>query len=82
MLLLSLYVAGARIETMFPLSILAPGQGLNVTAVSYMGRVDVGFVVDPDRVDDVEALASGVPAALAELRKAGRRPRQRPRRVA
>ena len=42
-------------------------QGLNVTVVSYMGRVDVGFVADPDRVDDVWALAEQVPAALAEL---------------
>jgi hypothetical protein len=62
-----LYVAGARIDTMYPLSILAPSQGLNITAVSYMGKVDVGFIVDPDLVDDVAALAAGVPKALAEL---------------
>jgi len=62
-----LYVAGARIDTMYPLSILAPSQGLNITAVSYMGKVDVGFIVDPDLVDDVAELAAGVPKALAEL---------------
>lgn len=65
-----LYVAGARIETMYPLSILASGQALNITAVSYMGKVDVGFVVDPDRVDDVWGLAEGIPTALQELRAA------------
>ncbi|MBW2445683.1 MAG: wax ester/triacylglycerol synthase family O-acyltransferase [Deltaproteobacteria bacterium] len=62
-----LYVAGARIETMYPLSLLASGQGLNVTVVSYMGKVDVGFIADPDLVEDVWALAEAVPRALAEL---------------
>ena len=32
-----------------------------------MGNVDVGFIADPDLVDDVWALADGVPRALAEL---------------
>jgi len=62
-----LYVAGARIETMYPLSLLASGQGLNATAVSYQGNVDVGFIADPDLVDDVWALADAVPRALEEL---------------
>ncbi len=62
-----LYVAGARIETMYPLSIIAPSQGLNCTVVSYMGRVDVGFIADPDLVDDVWELTEHVPRALAEL---------------
>jgi diacylglycerol O-acyltransferase len=62
-----LYVAGARIETMYPLSILMPSQGLNVTVVSYMGKVDVGWIADPDLVDDIWGLAEEVPRALAEL---------------
>ena len=65
-----LYVAGARIETKYPLSLLMPSQGLNITVVSYMGRVDVGFIADPDLVDDVWALAEAVPGALAELLEA------------
>jgi WS/DGAT/MGAT family acyltransferase len=62
-----LYTAGARIESMYPMSVLASGQGLNVTVVSYMGRVDVGFTADPDLVPDVWELADAIPAALAEL---------------
>jgi hypothetical protein len=65
-----LYVAGARIETMYPLSILMPSQGLNVTVVSYMGKVDVGWIADPDLVDDIWGLAEEVPRALAELMEA------------
>lgn len=62
-----LYTAGARIECMYPMSILFPGQGLNVTAVSYMDRVDIGFTIDPDLVPDAWQLAERIPHALAEL---------------
>jgi diacylglycerol O-acyltransferase len=72
-----LYVAGARIETMYPLSILATSQRLNVTVVSYMDKVDVGFVADADAVEDVWSLAAEVPRALevllAHAEQAGRR---------
>lgn len=63
-----LYIGGARIESMYPLSILAPTQGLNITAVSYCGRIDVGFTVDPDLVPDPWRLADGILPALEELR--------------
>jgi len=62
-----LYVGGARIESMYPLSILAPTQGLHITVVSYCGRIDVGFTVDPDLVPDPWRLADGIPLALEEL---------------
>jgi WS/DGAT/MGAT family acyltransferase len=65
-----LYVAGARIEAMYPMSILGPGQGLNVTVVSYMDRVDLGFTVAPELVPDAWSLAEGVPLALEELEAA------------
>jgi WS/DGAT/MGAT family acyltransferase len=62
-----LYIGGARIESMYPLSILAPTQGLNITAVSYCGRIDVGFTVDPDLVPHPWRLAEGIPLAVEEL---------------
>ena len=52
------------------MSLLAPGQGLNVTAVSYRGNVDFGFTVDPDLVPDPWALAEAIPQALGELLEA------------
>ncbi|MBW2243515.1 MAG: wax ester/triacylglycerol synthase family O-acyltransferase [Deltaproteobacteria bacterium] len=77
-----LYVAGARIETMYPLSLLAPSQRLNITVVSYMGKVDVGFVVDADAMDDVWCLAEEVPKALRVLLVAAGRDERRERDVA
>jgi diacylglycerol O-acyltransferase / wax synthase len=62
-----LYIAGARVESMLPLSILPPTQGLNVTALSYCGRIDVGLTVDPDLLPDPWSLAEGIPLALEEL---------------
>ena len=65
-----LYVAGARMESLYPLSILAHGAGLNVTVMSFMDRVDFGFTVDPDLVPDPWFLADGIQTALAELESA------------
>lgn len=65
-----LYTAGARIESMYPMSVLQPGQGLNLTVVSYMGGMDFGFTVDPDLVPDAWALAEGIPRAFADLQAA------------
>jgi diacylglycerol O-acyltransferase len=62
-----LYTAGARIEHLFPMSVLLPGTGLNVTTFTYDGLVDFGFTVDPELVPDAWSLAAGIPAALREL---------------
>ena len=64
------YMAGARVDAMFPMSMLQVGNGLNVTAVSYMDRIDFGFLVDPDLVDDPQDLADGIPVALEALQAA------------
>ncbi len=63
-----LYTAGARIESMYPMSLLLPGQGLNITVISYGGRMDFGFTVDPDLIPDPWYLADGIPLAMEELR--------------
>lgn len=75
-----LYTAGARIECMYPMSILVPGGGLNVTVMSYRGNVDFGFTVDPELIPDPWYLAEGIPLALAELVERARKgtgPRRR-----
>lgn len=62
-----LYLAGAKIESLMPISMLAVGQGLNVTLVSYCDRIDIGILVDPDLVPDAGDLAERFPLALEEL---------------
>ncbi|MBY0400857.1 wax ester/triacylglycerol synthase family O-acyltransferase, partial [Myxococcota bacterium] len=41
------YMAGARVEELYPMSMLQVGSGMNVTAVSHDDQVDFGFLVDP-----------------------------------
>ena len=52
------------------MSMLAVGQGLNVTVVSYCNRLDVGLIVDPELVPDPWELAEYFPQALEELETA------------
>src|SRR6202007_1295145 len=52
-----LYFAGARLCHTFPVSIVADGQGLNITVASYLDRLDFGFIVDRELGPDAWDLA-------------------------
>ena len=62
-----LYLAGARVDGVYPFGPLLPGSGLNITVLSNMGNLDVGLIACPDLVPDLWDLADGFPAAVAEL---------------
>ena len=62
-----LYIAGAKIEGMVPMSLLAPTQGFNITVISYAGEMHFGVIADPDLVDSVWELADALPKALLDL---------------
>lgn len=64
-----LYTAGARIDSMVPMSMVQAGQGLNVTVLSYRDQMDFGFTVDPNLVPDPWDLADRVAPALDELER-------------
>jgi len=66
---ITLYTAGARIEHIYPMSLLLPKRGLNVTVFSYRAQVDFGFTVDPELIPDPWYLAEGIPLALTELKE-------------
>jgi WS/DGAT/MGAT family acyltransferase len=69
-----LYTAGARIESIYPMSILGQGQALNLTVISYMGKVDFGFTYEPDVVEDAWDLAAQIRPAFEELQLAAQTP--------
>src|SRR3954462_12514508 len=62
-----LYMAGARLEAHYPVSVITDGMGLNITVMSYMGHMDVGIVADRDQMPDVERLMEWLPEELAAL---------------
>jgi WS/DGAT/MGAT family acyltransferase len=64
-----LYIAGARLVSIHPLGPIFDGCGLNLTVMSYLDKVDFGFLACRELVPDVDALAAAVPDALTELQK-------------
>ncbi len=65
-----LYQSGAKVLGLFAASVLLANGALNVTLMSYNGRVDFGLTVDPDIVPKAQLLADAIPGALAELMSA------------
>jgi diacylglycerol O-acyltransferase len=63
-----LYCAGARLEANYPVSVITDGMGLNITVMSYCGKLDFGIVADRDQMPDVDRLIDWLGEALEELR--------------
>lgn len=67
-----MYIAGARLETMYPMSIITQGMGINFTCVSYAGHVDFGVTLAPSLVPEPWDIVGGLEDALAEYLKLAR----------
>lgn len=67
-----LYVAGMKLEAMWPMGPLLYGSGLNATVISYIDKIDVGFMACREAVPEPARIADGIPIALRELRKAAK----------
>ena len=62
-----LYLAGARLLTWWPLSIVEHGLGVNVTVQSYAGSLEFGIVAARDALRDTAGFARAMRAAFAEV---------------
>jgi WS/DGAT/MGAT family acyltransferase len=65
-----LYVAGARVEAIYPLGPLVPGAGINITVLSNMGNVDFGLIAGREAVPDLWQIADAMSEAVQVLMKA------------
>lgn len=67
------YLAGARLEAMYPMSVITPGLACNITCVSYGKQVGIGIILDPDALPHAErikrAMSKELNALAAEVRK-------------
>ena len=63
-----LYLAGARMLTNYPTSIVVHGMAFNVTVQSYAGSLDFGMMADAKAMPDVKAFAQAVEIAFDDLR--------------
>ena len=62
-----LYLAGAKMLTYYPVSIVVHGVALNVTVQSYNGAVDFGLIACRKAMPDLPELAKYMQAAHREL---------------
>ena len=76
-----LYVDGLRMSGYWPLSIVEHGVGLNITLISYAGKLFLGFTVARCAVPDARELADDLLAAHEELRKLMPMPASAPRKT-
>lgn len=65
-----LYLMGAQLEAMYPVSFLFDGYAINVTLVGYNGHVAVGFLGCREAVPRLQRLAVYTSDALLELETA------------
>jgi len=61
------YLCGARLIAHYPVSVVADGQGLNITLVGYLGQLHFGLVACRELVPDIDVLAGYLPEELALL---------------
>lgn len=64
------YLAGAPLDELYPVSVVAHGQTINITAMSTAGRFNIGFIGDRDRLPHLQHVAVYSGDALAELETA------------
>jgi diacylglycerol O-acyltransferase len=62
-----LYYAGAKLEYTLPMGPVMEGAGLNITVLSYMDNVDIGFMVCRELIPDVWTLVDYVQESMDEL---------------
>jgi diacylglycerol O-acyltransferase / wax synthase len=62
-----LYCAGARLEAHYPVSVITDGMGLNITVMSYRGKLDFGLIADRDQMPDLWRLLDWLDDELQEL---------------
>jgi diacylglycerol O-acyltransferase len=67
-----LYVLGRELQDVYPLAFLPENHALAVAIMSYNGRLEYGLLGDFDALPDIDLIAGGIEASLAELLAAAR----------
>ena len=62
-----LYVLGRQLEDLYPVAFLPENHALAIAIMSYNGGIDFGLLGDYDAMADIDVVAEGIAASLAEL---------------
>jgi diacylglycerol O-acyltransferase len=68
------FLMGASVELVLPVSVVAAGQMLNVTAVTLGNQLQVGFLGIPSAVPGIDQLSDHMLRAFSELKLAALKP--------
>jgi diacylglycerol O-acyltransferase len=68
-----LYVRGREMADVFPVAFLPKGHALAIAIMSYNGQMNFGLLGDYDALPDIDRVADGIEASLAELVALARR---------
>jgi hypothetical protein len=77
-----LYLHGAEMDGMYPASVLAGDNLLNITVLGYHEHLYFGLIGCPDGLPHVQRVAAALPAALSELERSFGLARRTVRRIA
>jgi WS/DGAT/MGAT family acyltransferase len=76
---LPLYVLGREMTDVFPVAFLPKDHALAIAIMSYNGHMNFGLLGDYDALPDLDTIADGIEASLAELVALARRRTAPPR---
>ncbi len=62
-----LYVLGRELQDVFPVAFLPENHALAIAIMSYNGGIGFGLLADYDSMEDVELIAEGIEAEIAQL---------------
>jgi len=65
-----LYLCGAPLVAVYPISTIAPSLAMNVTMYTYMDSIHIGIVAGYSAIPDLEPIASNLKLALGDLETA------------
>jgi diacylglycerol O-acyltransferase / wax synthase len=68
-----LYLAGAKLEANYPVSVVTDGLGLNITVMSYCGHLDFGIISDREQMPDLWTLIDFLGDELKSLKPRARK---------
>jgi diacylglycerol O-acyltransferase / wax synthase len=68
-----IYVRGREMQDIFPVAFLPKGHALAIAIMSYNGQMNFGLLGDYDALPDIDSIADGIDASLAELVSLARR---------
>jgi hypothetical protein len=67
------YLMGAKMISLYPMSVLIHAQGLNITVLSYAGELQYGLLSTPEITPDIQKLAGLIGKEFRIIQAAARK---------